>query len=115
MQNVMKLYGTTTSAGVIDGIASTEVTKTAFISAMMLEIAASGMVSGAYGQMEISLGSKSSFGASDTRQALGGIETDCDLGTSGGSNNARQVALSGLKIPILPGEKLYLHVSNGSF
>jgi predicted porin len=113
MENVIKLYGSTSAAGVSDALASAEIAKTGFIEAMSLEIAADGGGTFAgFGQMEVSFGSKSGFATNDTRQAIGGLETDAALFTAGATNNARQIALDGLRIPVQPGEKVYLHVNN---
>jgi hypothetical protein len=81
---------------------------------MLLEIAADGIPASGFGQMEVSFAPKSAFSTNDTRQAIGGLETDAAVTTSGATNNARQIALGGLQIPVQPGEKVYLHVNNSS-
>jgi hypothetical protein len=114
MQNVMRLYGSTNSGGTTDALASAEVAKTGFIAAMLLEMAADGIPTASTScSMEVSFGSKSGFFTNDTRQAIGGLETTLAFGTQGAINYSRQIALDGLRIPVQPGEKVYLHVNNG--
>jgi hypothetical protein len=115
MENVLKLYASTSFGGATDALASAEIVKTGFIEAMLLEVAADGMPTGgtnAIGQMEVSFSPRSGFATNDTRQAIGGLETGITFGTGGATNDARQIALGGLQIPVQPGEKVYLHIYN---
>jgi hypothetical protein len=112
MQNVLKLFAETSVTTI--PAATIEVGKKGFISAMLLELNLDTAVGG-YARMEVSLAPTAGFLNNGAGAAIGGLETVSSLATAAGlNNNTRQTVLSGLEIPVTPGEKLYLHIAPSS-
>jgi len=64
---------------------------------------------------ELSFASTSGFNSSDTRASFFGLDTRNNFLTSGGAMPGMYGSVSGLRIPVLAGERIYMHsLENGT-
>ena len=62
-------------------------------------------------RMELSFASTNSFTTNDVRNVIGGLESVISQASAANvTNNSRSVAIPFLQIPVVRGERLYLHI-----
>lgn len=62
-------------------------------------------------EAELSFASTSGFATNDTKSSICGVRSETELTTSGQVQNAINIMIAPLNIPIVQGERLYIHTA----
>lgn len=110
--SIYQLYGTAAAAA--DGVASVDIQFDGEIVAMILHIRGTFDATGDACGMEVSFLSSSMMDKNDARGVIGSLSAKAAVVTSGGLSASENLAISGLRIPVIAGERLYVHVGEYS-
>ena len=102
---VYKLYSDTAQ----DAAAMIDIAEDANITAIVVAFSADLDADGELAQMEVSFSSSSGFTDNDSRASLVGARLFNSLLTSGAINASSNFSVTGIKIPVGAGERIYLH------
>lgn len=102
-----KLYGT----GVTDAVASLDIVANGNIVAIAVAHEADLPADNNTSRMEVSFSSTSGFTSNDTKSSIITSRLFASLVTSGLATTGANFGVSGLKIPVTLGERIYLHGS----
>jgi len=103
-------------AATSDAVAQLDIVGDGFISAIWgyLTVEGADALNDGIG-FEVSFASTSGFNSNDTRASIFGLDTRQEFLTSGGATPGMFGSVSGLRIPVLAGERIYLHsLENGT-
>lgn len=106
---VLKLEGTGTISVETDSVANIDVPEDGNIVAFSLSIEALGIGPDEGARGELSFLATNSFGVNDTRGSIAQVQGGASYETSGGFNNTYSAWLAGLNIPVVAGERIYIH------
>lgn len=108
--SVYQLYGS--GAASADGVASLDIQFDGDIVAWhaSAQQSAADALSDGYA-WQASFISTSMFASNDARGVIGNVNSRLGLLTSGGGNMATNTGMSGLNVPVVAGERIYLHLS----
>lgn len=111
--SIYQLYGTATSA--TDAVASLDVQFDGHIIAWSLSVNGSGVNAADEAvACEVSFLSTNMFNSNDARGVIASTQFRYGFTTSGAANASENTTLSGLTIPVVAGERIYLHIPDCS-
>ena len=108
--SIYKLYGTSTG-GSENGIGALDIVADGTIRAVSIDYRADLDADDEFIEVEISFGSSNTVQVNDTRQSIFSARKQTALLTSGVYDGQISGAVSGLNIPVIQGERVFLHVN----
>lgn len=103
-----KLYGTTAASA--NALATVIIQRSGYIHAIVGNLLLHSSTTGHGARAELSKLSVSQYNTNDTTDVLCELDTLVTNAANGTVNNSKNVAISGLGIPVTAGDRLYLNV-----